>query len=130
MPRAFDFDIGSRLGHPNTQEAINMPHVVESLRVVPLRPKLRKQSGLGAEVVLPASMQHLDLDGLSDEEQATLRSGLFDNGVLVVRKQRGLDPNVMPRIGRFFDETAWDIHSGGEKMVSDSKNILSKNRGE
>ncbi|KAK8066203.1 Clavaminate synthase-like protein [Apiospora hydei] len=35
----------------------------------------------------------------------------------------------MPQIGRFFDETAWDIHSGGEKMVTDAKNILSQNRG-
>ncbi|KAK7934907.1 sulfonate dioxygenase [Apiospora marii] len=106
-----------------------MPHVVESLRVVPLGAELRKQSELGAEVVLPSSMKHLDFESLSEEEKTTLRSGLFDNGVLVVRNQQGLDPNVMPRIGRFFDETAWDINSGGENMLTDSKSILSKNRG-
>ncbi|KAK8034240.1 sulfonate dioxygenase [Apiospora rasikravindrae] len=106
-----------------------MAHMVKPLRIVPLAAELRKNSGIGAEVVLPPSMRHLDMDGLSDEEKATLRSGLFDHGVLVVRNQQGLDPNVMPQIGRFFDETAWDIHSGGAKMVTDAKNILSQNRG-
>ncbi|KAK8038315.1 sulfonate dioxygenase [Apiospora phragmitis] len=106
-----------------------MPHVVEPLRVVSLAAEIRKQSGIGAEVILPPSMKHLDLDGLSDEEKATLRASLFDHGVLVVRNQQGLDPQVMPKVGRFFDETAWDIHSGGEKMVTDAKNILSQNRG-
>ncbi|KAK8136158.1 sulfonate dioxygenase [Apiospora sp. TS-2023a] len=86
-----------------------MPHVVESLRVVPLRAEVRKTSQIGAEVILPPSMKHLDFGGLSDDEKATLRSGLFDNGVLVVRNQQGLDPNVMPQIGRFFDETAWHM---------------------
>ncbi|KAK7954122.1 sulfonate dioxygenase [Apiospora saccharicola] len=106
-----------------------MSHVVESLRVVPLRAEVRRTSQIGAEVILPPSMKQLDFGGLSDGEKATLRSGLFASGVLVVRNQQGLDPNVMPQIGRFFDETAWDTHSGGEKMVTDSKNILSKNRG-
>lgn len=106
-----------------------MRHVVESLRVMPLRAELRKESRIGAEVILPPSMKHLDLERLSDVEKTTLRSGLFDNGVLVFRNQQGLDPNVMPQIGRFFDGTAWDIHSGGERIVTDAMNILSKNRG-
>lgn len=106
-----------------------MAYVKGSLHVVPLAVDLRKRSELGAEVILPSSMKHLDLEHLSAEEQAILRAGLFDHGVLVVRNQQGFDPNVMPQIGRFFDETALGIHSSGEKMVTEVKNILSQNRG-
>ncbi|KAK8100124.1 sulfonate dioxygenase [Apiospora kogelbergensis] len=106
-----------------------MAYVKGSLHVVPLAVDLRKRSELGAEVILPSSMKHLDLERLNAEEQAILRAGLFDHGVLVVRNQQGFDPNVMPQIGRFFDETALGIHSSGDKMVTEVKNILSQNRG-
>lgn len=106
-----------------------MPHAAEPLRVTTLPTELRKSSLLGAEITLPTGMTSIDLSALSEDDKNTLRAGLFDNGVVVIRNQQGLDPNVMPALGKLFDPTAWDIHSGGEKMVTDAKNILSANRG-
>ncbi|KAK8191992.1 alpha-ketoglutarate dependent xanthine dioxygenase [Phyllosticta capitalensis] len=99
------------------------------LRVVPLPAELRKSSQLGAEVVLPSGMHHLSLDKLTEQEKTTLKDGLYQHGILVVRDQHGIHPGVMPQIGKFFDETAGEIHSAGEKMVTDKRNILSQNRG-
>lgn len=106
-----------------------MPHCEEPLRVDPLPEGLRKSSLIGAEVTLPTGMQLLDLDALSDQDKKTLRDGLFDNGVVVIHNQQGLDPEVMPKIGHLFDLTAGDVHSGGDKVVTDKKNILAQNRG-
>ncbi|KAF2708056.1 hypothetical protein K504DRAFT_477543 [Pleomassaria siparia CBS 279.74] len=106
-----------------------MSHAVEPLSVPPLPAELRKSTLLGTKVTLPTSMGHIDISALSESDKETLCSGLFENGVVVIRNQQGLDPNVVPQLGRFFDAAAWDIHSGGEKMVTDEKNILSVNRG-
>lgn len=106
-----------------------MPHIEEPLRVDPLPAELRKDSKVGAVVTLPTGMPYLDTEALSEQDQKTLRDGLFNHGAIVIRNQQGLDPSLMPKIGKFFDPTAWDIHSGGEKVVSDKKNILSMNRG-
>ncbi|KAF2635709.1 alpha-ketoglutarate dependent xanthine dioxygenase [Massarina eburnea CBS 473.64] len=106
-----------------------MPHAAEPLTVRRLPEAQGKSSHLGAEARLPTGMQHIDLFALSEDDKQALREGLFENGVVVIRNQQGLDPNVMPQIGKFFDSTAWDIHSGGVKMVTDAKNILSVNRG-
>ncbi|KAI1339805.1 alpha-ketoglutarate dependent xanthine dioxygenase [Xylariaceae sp. FL0016] len=106
-----------------------MPHLSEHLRIAPLPPSERKASLLGGEVILPSGMRYLDPDALNDVDKESLRNGLFQHGVLVVRDQQGLDPVLMPHIGKFFDETAWDVHSGGDKMVTDAKNILSLNMG-
>lgn len=99
------------------------------LRVVPLPAELRKSSQLGAEVVLPSGMHYLSLDNLTEQEKKTLKDGLYQHGILVVRDQHGIHPGVMPQIGKFFDDTAGEIHSAGEKMVTDRRNILSQNRG-
>lgn len=106
-----------------------MPHAEQGLYVSPLPAELRKSSLVGAEVILPTGMRHLDFDALTDKDKAVFRDGLFNNGAIVIRNQQGLDPAVLPNIGKFFDETAWDIHSGGEKTVTDKKNILAQNRG-
>ncbi|GAB7355487.1 hypothetical protein MBLNU459_g5982t1 [Dothideomycetes sp. NU459] len=105
-----------------------MPALTEPLRIVPLSPDVRKSSQIGAEVVLPTSMACLELDGFSDQDKDTLRRGLYDNNVLVIRNQTGLSPEVLPQLGRLFDETAWNMHSGGLKAVIDPKNILAANR--
>jgi hypothetical protein len=107
----------------------NMPHAAEPLRVTPLPASLRKSSLIGAEVTPPTGMHHIDPSALSFIDQRILRDSLFNNGVVVIRKQQGLDPSVMPALGRFSDSTAMNVHSGGEKMVTDKKNILSANRG-
>ncbi|KAL1857643.1 hypothetical protein VTK73DRAFT_7993 [Phialemonium thermophilum] len=105
-----------------------MPHVTEPLRVNPLAQEVRKGSMVGAEVTLPTGMQLLDLDVLSEQDKQTLRDGVFNNGVVVIRNQQGLDPTVMQDLGKFFDSTSLNIHSGGEKSVTDSKNILAANK--
>lgn len=106
-----------------------MPHVQEALRVEPLPAEVRRQSLIGAEVILPTGMRYLDPEALAEPDKKTLREGLFKHGVLVFRNQDGINPAIMPEIGKFFDETAWNIHSGGEKKMSNKKNILSQNRG-
>ncbi|RMZ25798.1 hypothetical protein D0859_10151 [Hortaea werneckii] len=87
-----------------------MPHLLEPLAIRPLDDELRKKTLLGAEVILPSSIRHLDVSQLSTEEHDTLREALFKNGVLVL-----------------FDPAPLDIHSGGAKQVTDPKNILSQN---
>lgn len=106
-----------------------MPHFEEVLRVTPLPADLRKDSLIGAEVTLPQGMQHLDPDKLSDKDTQTLRDGLFNHGVVVIRNQQSLDPTIMPRLAHVFDATAGVVHSGGDKVVSDKKNILAQNNG-
>ncbi|KAK7510884.1 alpha-ketoglutarate dependent xanthine dioxygenase [Phyllosticta citriasiana] len=99
------------------------------LSIVPLPDELRKSSQIGAEVVLPSAMRYLSLENLTEQEKATLRDGLYQHGVLVIRNQNGIHPGVMPQVGKFFDKTAGETHSAGCKMVTDKRHILSENRG-
>lgn len=87
--------------------------------------EIRQSSAIGAEVQLPPGMVMLDLDLLTDNDKDTLRKALFENQVVVIRKQKGIDPTVLPKLAKIFDPNASDIHSAGEKAVSDPKNILS-----
>ena len=87
--------------------------------------EIRQSSAIGAEVQLPPGMPLLDLDRLTDNDKDTLRKALFENQVIVIRKQKGIDPTVLPKLAKIFDPNASDIHSAGEKAVSDPKNILS-----
>lgn len=106
-----------------------MPHKIERLEVVPLARELRKDTDLGAEVLLPSSMPLLDLSALTDEDRETLRTGLFTHQILVIRDQLGLNPTLLPQLAKIFDSTVRDIHSGGKTQVTDKKNILSQNNG-
>lgn len=54
-----------------------------------------------------------------------MRKALFENQVVVIRNQRGIEPKTLPQLTKLFDPTATDIHSAGEKAVSDPRNILS-----
>ncbi|KAI6835153.1 hypothetical protein KC340_g5635 [Hortaea werneckii] len=104
-----------------------MPHLLEPLAIRPLTDELRKDTLLGAEVILPSSIRHLDVSHLSTEEHNTLREALFGNGVLVVRGQEGIKPTHLVSLAKLFDHAPLDIHSGGAKQVTDPKNILSQN---
>ncbi|KAI7472393.1 hypothetical protein KC351_g11650 [Hortaea werneckii] len=104
-----------------------MPHLLEPLAIRPLDDELRKKTLLGAEVILPSSIRHLDVSQLSTEEHDTLREALFQNGVLVVRGQDGIQPTDLVSLAKLFDPAPLDIHSGGAKQVTDPKNILSQN---
>lgn len=85
---------------------------------------IRQSSDIGAEIHLP-SPGPLDLASLTADDKDTLRKALFENQVIVIRNQQGIDPKVLPQLAKIFDPTASDIHSAGEKAVSDPRNILS-----
>jgi hypothetical protein len=104
-----------------------MPHPVMPLQIRPLPAELRKSTRLGAEVVLPESMALFDPKSLSESEKKTFREGFFDNGVLVIRNQAGIEPQVLYDIADLLDPDHLPYHSGGQKQVTDSKNILSQN---
>jgi xanthine dioxygenase len=105
-----------------------MPHATtDTIQIRALPDALRKDSEIGAEVVLPESKRFFDPAKLSSDEVELLRAGLFSNGGLVIRNQSGLNPTVMVQLAKLFDPTVKDIHSGGEKQVTDPKNILSQN---
>jgi alpha-ketoglutarate-dependent taurine dioxygenase len=104
-----------------------MPHIIDPLRIQPLDAELRKDTGLGAEVLLPSSTRLLDLQALSKTDKETLRKALFTHGVLVIRNQLGLDPTVLVELAKLFDPAPLDHHSGGAKQVTDPNNILSLN---
>lgn len=104
-----------------------MPHPVEPLQIRPLPPDLRKSTSLGAEVILPESMTLFDPKSLSDAEKQVLHKAFFDNGVLVIRNQIGIEPQVLYDIADLLDPDHLPYHSGGQKQVTDLKNILSQN---
>jgi hypothetical protein len=87
--------------------------------------EIRQSSAIGAEIQLPPGMPMLDLDRLTEKDKKVLQEALFRNQVIVIRGQKGIDPTVLPRLAKVFDPNASDIHSAGEKAVSDPKNILS-----
>ncbi|KAJ5747290.1 uncharacterized protein N7511_008986 [Penicillium nucicola] len=87
--------------------------------------EVRQSSAIGAEVQLPPGMPMLDLDRLTEKDKEVLQEALFRNQVIVIRGQKGIDPTVLPKLAKVFDPNASDIHSAGEKAVSDPKNILS-----
>ncbi|KAH8651228.1 alpha-ketoglutarate dependent xanthine dioxygenase [Xylariales sp. PMI_506] len=90
-----------------------------------LQPEVRQESAIGAQINLPADMPILDLDRLTQADKDNLRKALFENQVIVIRNQKGVDATVLPKLAKIFDESALDIHSAGEKAVSDPRNILS-----
>jgi len=104
-----------------------MPHIIDPLRIQPLDAGLRRDTNLGAEVLLPSSMRLLDLHALSKSDKEALRKALFTHGVLVIRDQVGLEPTVLVELAKLFDPAPLDHHSGGAKQVTDPNNILSLN---
>lgn len=87
--------------------------------------ELRQSSAIGAEIHLPSSMPILEVGSLTENDKSTLRQALFHHQVVVIRNQGGIEPAVLPQLAKIFDPTASDVHSAGEKAVSNPKNILS-----
>ncbi|TVY28774.1 putative dioxygenase [Lachnellula hyalina] len=104
-----------------------MPHKIAALRVVPLDTHVRKSSQIGAQVILPDSMTLFTPQALTENDTHILRQALFDHGVLVIRGQLGIAPQILSEIAKVFDPQAKNVHSGGKMQVTDSKNILSQN---
>ncbi|KAL1631110.1 hypothetical protein SLS56_004498 [Neofusicoccum ribis] len=88
----------------------------------------RRESMIGAEINLPDETPILDLDKLTEEDKQTLRQALFDNSVVVIRNQQGINPQTLPKLAAVFDPHATNEHSAGKKAVSDPRNILSSYR--
>ena len=98
---------------------------LEGLTFSLLPDNIRQSSAIGAEIHLPSGMSTLDVNELTEGDKNTLRKALFENQVIVIRQQKGIDATVLPQLARIFDPHASDIHSAGEKAVSDPRNILS-----
>ncbi|EXF83958.1 alpha-ketoglutarate dependent xanthine dioxygenase [Colletotrichum fioriniae PJ7] len=103
--------------------SLNSPSQGLSFKELPT--SLRESSLIGAEVHLPSSMDVLEVDALSEEDLDTFRRALFENQVVVIKNQKGIAPETLPKLTKVFDPTATDVHSAGEKAVSDPRNILS-----
>lgn len=102
-----------------------MMAISNGLTYAPLGTDIRQDSAIGAEIKLPAGSPLLDLKSLSSADRESLCKALFENQVVVIRNQQGIDPKVLPELAKVFDESASDIHSAGVKAVSDPRNILS-----
>ncbi|KAF4773743.1 TfdA family Taurine catabolism dioxygenase TauD [Colletotrichum scovillei] len=63
-------------------------------------------------------MDILDVEALSEEDLNTFRRALFENQVVVIKNQKGIAPETLPKLTKVFDPTATDIHSAGEKAVT------------
>ncbi|PVH74280.1 alpha-ketoglutarate dependent xanthine dioxygenase [Cadophora sp. DSE1049] len=99
-----------------------------SLNIRPLPVDLTKNSLIGAEVVLHSHLpQVISPENLTPEDISILRQALYDHSVLVIKKQNGIEPSVLPQLAKIWDEKIVDMHSGGSKAVTDPKNILSRN---
>lgn len=98
---------------------------LSSLTFSLLPENIRQSSAIGVEVQLPSGMSILDVNKLTESDKNALRKALFENQVIVIRQQKGIDATVLPQLARIFDPHASDTHSAGEKAVSDPRNILS-----
>jgi hypothetical protein len=99
------------------------------LHVHPASDGLTKESLIGAEIYLDGNSGLVDPKKLSVNDIAVLRQALYDYSVLVLRNQQGISPQDLPLLAAIWDDKIKQTHSGGEKQVKDSNNILSKNGG-
>lgn len=98
--------------------------------IQPLPASLRKDTWIGAEVILNnSSSSPLDPSSLNPEDVSVLRQALYDNSVLVIRKQQGIDPLALEKLAAIWDPDMINVHSAGKDQVRDPKSILSRNNG-
>jgi hypothetical protein len=97
--------------------------------IEPLSQELRKDTLIGAEVTLNNHNGPLNVDALCSKDISVLRQALYDNSVLVIRKQQGIDPLALEKLASIWDENMINIHSAGKEQVTDSRSILSRNNG-
>lgn len=58
-----------------------------------------------------------------------LRQALYDNSVLVFRKQQGIDPLALENLAAIWDDNIINVHSAGKEQITDPRSILSRNNG-
>jgi hypothetical protein len=85
---------------------------------------IRQSSQVGAEIILPSDRPILDPAELSEADRYVLREAVFDNSVVVIRNQQGINPETFPELAKVFDKHATNLHSAGKNAVSDPRNIL------
>jgi alpha-ketoglutarate-dependent taurine dioxygenase len=64
--------------------------------------KIRQSSAIGAEIQLPLGMPILIPEDLNETDKETLRQALFEKQVVVIRKQKGIDPSALPKLAKSF----------------------------
>lgn len=78
-------------------------------------------------MLMPGANTSFNLKSLSGEEKATLRQAFYDQGVLLIRNQHDLNPDVLYDIAELIDPHPTHFHSGGKRQVTDPRNILALN---
>lgn len=90
---------------------------------------LRKDSLIGAEVLLNTDDGAIDPLKFSSADISILRQALYDNSVLVIRKQQGINPLAIEKLASIWDDDMINVHSSGKDQVRDPRSILSRNNG-
>lgn len=96
----------------------------------PMPSPLRKQSLIGAEVILRSNAMLIDPAAMPSKDRLLLQQALYDHSVLVVRNQKGIEPDVLPKLAAIWDDQMESTHSGGAKQVKGESSVLSRNNGE
>lgn len=94
-----------------------------------LSPKLRKDTLIGAEVQLNTGNGPIDPATFTPADISVLRQALYDNSVLVFRKQQGINPLALEKLASIWDYDMINVHSSGKDQVRDPRSILSRNNG-
>lgn len=97
--------------------------------IQPLPAELRKDTLIGAEAILNQPNGPITPSTFSPEDISVLRQALYDNSVLVFRKQQGIDPLALEKLAAIWDEDIINVHSAGKEQVTDPRSILSRNNG-
>lgn len=61
---------------------------------------------------------------------STLLASCLKHSVVVIRHQRGIDPNTLPAFAAIWDKTVQDTHSGDASALKSENTVLSQNKAE
>ncbi|RDW75730.1 hypothetical protein BP5796_06551 [Coleophoma crateriformis] len=75
----------------------------------------------GSEVRFGASVNNIDLERITDDEFALLRTALYEHNVLLIKNQQSLSPEAQYRLTRRFDPEV-EIYSHGTSI--DKRSVL------
>ncbi|KAF4631123.1 hypothetical protein G7Y89_g7009 [Cudoniella acicularis] len=70
----------------------------------------------------------IDPSTFTASDISVLRQALYDNSILVFRKQ-GINPPALEKLASIWDEDMINVHSSGKDQVRDPRSILSRNNG-
>lgn len=126
---AINSDVPSTARPPTQPQDVQKQQPASHLTIKPLPSSLRKDTWLGAEVLLPPQNPLLNPTTLSPADTSTLQQALYDHGVLVIRKQQDIDPLSLEKLAAIWDPDMINVHSAGKDQVRDPSSILSRNNG-